>query len=235
MNSTNAIHKHSYLFFCLIPVFAVIGFWPTYFAGAIRPISVLDHAHGLAMFGWCAMLITQALLIRNGARSTHRAVGKISYLLVPFIILSTLALANERINQRGLNMEGHYILMLQITMLSQFVIFYALAIKNRKRPDVHARYMICTALPMLDPIFARVLIFNFLTPETLPLSQYFTYALTDLILVALVFMDWRSSKRKDVFLPMLGVLVVTQLPTFFVVGTPVWAAFAAWYAGLPIS
>jgi len=235
MNSTAAIHRYSFLFFILIPFFAVWGFWQTYFTGSIRPISGWDHAHGIAMFGWCLMLIVQSFLIRKGARSIHRASGRFSYALVPFIALSTAVLANQQLNARGLTFEGLYVLMLQVTILAQFLIFYSMAIWNRKRSDVHARYMICTALPLIDPIFARILIFNFLPGDYVSVAQYFTYALTDLILIALIVWDWRSSRRRDVFLPMLVVLVALQLPTFLLVGSPAWSAFAEWYIQLPIS
>ena len=71
--------------------------------------------------------------------------------------------------------------------------------------------------------------------EAAAMAQIFTFALTDLILVALIVWDWRTSKRKDVFLPMLFVLLVLQLPVFFFVGSPTWGAFAEWYMQLPIS
>lgn len=235
MNNTVAIHKHSYLFFALIPLFAVWGFWQTYFAGTVRPLSIYDHAHGIAMFGWCLMLIAQALLIRLKRRDLHRALGKFSYLLVPFIALSTLALANFQVNARGLSYVGLYILMLQLTILVQFLVFYGLAIRNRKRSDIHARYMICTALPLIDPIFARILMFNGLPAEYESIAQFLTYGLTDLVLVALIVWDWRSMRRRDVFLPMLPVLVALQLPIFLFVGSPAWLAFAGWYMALPIS
>ena len=95
--------------------------------------------------------------------------------------------------------------------------------------------MVCTALPMIDPIFARILMFNFLPAESAAMAQILTFALTDLILIALIVWDWRTSKRKDVFLPMLFVLLVLQLPVFFFVGSPTWGAFAEWFMQLPIS
>ena len=235
MSLTPAIFRNSFLFFVAIPLFAMWGFWPTYFTGQIRPMTGFDHAHGMAMFGWCFMLIIQSFLIRTSRRDLHRKIGKLSYALVPFIVLSTLLLANKQLNARGLTGEGLYVLMLQITILVQFIIFYGLAIKNRKRSDVHARFMVCTALPMIDPIFARILMFNFLPAESAAMAQILTFALTDLILIALIVWDWRTSKRKDVFLPMLFVLLVLQLPVFFFVGSPTWGAFAEWFMQLPIS
>jgi hypothetical protein len=235
MRVTRSLSNNSFYFFLLIPAFAVWGFWQTYFVQIIRPISSLDHVHGLAMFGWCFMLIAQSFLIRKNKRDLHRAIGKLSYALVPVIVISTIMLANFQLNARGLTLEGKYVLMLQLTILIQFAVFYSLAIKNRKRADVHARYMVCTALPLLDPIFARVLMFNFLGAEYASNAQLYTFALTDLILVALVAWDWKSSNRKDVFLPMLFVLVALQLPVFFGVMTPAWQAFSGWYLQLPLS
>lgn len=181
------------------------------------------------------MLIAQSFFIRQSRRGLHRAVGKFSYVLVPWIAISTMMLANHQLNNRGVTGEGVYVLMLQLSILVQFLGFYSLAIVNRKRPDVHARYMVCTALPLLDPIFARVLMFNFLTPEQIPLAHFYTYPLTALVLVALVVWDWRSSNRRDVFFPMLFVLVALQLPTFLVTGTAAWQSFAAWFMRLPLS
>jgi hypothetical protein len=235
MSVTRALHRNSVFFFILLPVFAVWGFWPTYFAQAIRPITIIDHAHGIAMFGWCAMLIAQAWLIRSRRRNVHRALGTFSYVLVPIIAISTLMLANQQINARGLTFQGLYILMLQISILPQFLIFYALAIRNRKRSDVHARWMVCTALPMIDPIFARIFLFNVLSPEQAPMAQVFTYLMTDLVAIALLTWDWRREQRRDVFLPALIVLVILQLPTFTLVGSAGWAAFAEWFAGLALS
>lgn len=234
MSNNAALFRNSLPFFVLIPLFAVWGFWPTYFAQVVRPISWIDHAHGIAMFGWCAMLILQSYLIRSGNRRVHRATGKISYALMPVIVVSTLMLANQQINARGLTGQGLYILMLQITILPQLVIFYTLAIINRKSSDVHARYMICTALPLIDPIFARIM-FQVLPTEQMWLTQYITFGLTDLVLIGLITWDWRAGRRHDVFLPMLFVLLVLQLPVFTAVSSDAWANFANWFMRLPLS
>ncbi len=45
------------------------------------------------MLAWFGMLITQPFLIRAGRRTQHRALGKVSYVLVPLIALATISLA----------------------------------------------------------------------------------------------------------------------------------------------
>lgn len=236
MSLTSAIFRNSVFFFLLIPLFAIWGFWVTYFTRPPETLSAYDHVHGAAMFGWCLMLIVQSVLIRTNRREVHRFVGRLSYLLAPLIVVSTVMLANYRLNVRGLTDEGMYILSLQVFILIQFVFCYALAMKNRKRPDVHARFMVCTAFTLLDPIFARLLGVHFIPVEfTTGIIQYITFGFIDLLLVLLVIWDWRSQRRRDVFLPVLILFAATQLPVFFVLQSPAWAAFANWYMQLPLS
>ena len=173
--------------------------------------------------------------IRRGERRVHRLVGKASYVVVAAITVSSLALANQQLNLRGVTGPGKYILMLQVLILAQFLVFYALAIWNRKRSDKHARYMICTALPLIDPIFARILMAYILTPDGFWMIQYLTFGLTNLILLALVAWDWHASRRTDVFLPMLAVIVVLQIPVLLMTDLPAWHAFSSWFIALPIS
>ena len=236
MNLTQAIFRNSVFFFVLIPVFAVWGFWVTYFTRPSGTVAPWEHMHGFAMFAWCAMLIAQSFLIRTNKRDLHRTIGKFSYLLAPFIVISSIYLAQFRLEMRGLTDEGLYVLNLQISILIQFAVCYVLAMVNRKRPDVHARFMVCTALTMLDPIFARVLLVNFMGPEQLVTgaAQLYTYSLINLILVCLAIWDWKSQSRKDVFLPMLALFVLTQIPTLFVIESAAWRAFADWFLNLPL-
>ena len=236
MNFTQSIFRNSWLFFVLILASAFWGFWVTYFTRPDGTVSGWEHLHGAAMFGWCAMLIVQASLIRTHRRSLHRATGKISVVLVPLIIYSTLWLANFRLNQRALSDEGVYVLGLQLFLLLLFMIFYVQAMRHRARSDVHARWMICTSLTLLDPIFARVIGVNFIpAPLETMVAQYITFAMVDLILLALILRDLKTPSRKDVFLPALVMFVLAQAAMLLLWKTQAWSNFATWYAGLPMT
>ena len=111
-----------------------------------------------------------------------------------------------------------------------------MAMRNRKQADVHARWMICTAFTLLDPIFARIIAVNFIhVPFETGIIQYITYAGIDRVVIMLVLKDWKSQQRRDVFLPALILMVAAQLPAFFTVRSPAWEAFATWFMGLPLS
>ena len=238
MNLTQAIHRNSVFWFAALIGFALWGFWATYFTA--DSLLTMDHIHGIAMFAWCLLLVLQAWLIRAGERSIHRLTGQLSYLLMPLIALSTLLLAHDKLNMRGLEAIGPLLFGLQLFLLIQFLVIYGLAIANRRTPDVHARYMVGTVFPMLDPIFNRIL--------SIPLAVYFP-ALPDqaifitfggilLILSVLAWIDRKAGYPRPVFLYMLGIVFVTQLAILAPLLSPAYAAWwksvAGWYLALPL-
>jgi len=236
MSFNQSIFRNSVFFLALIPLFAVWGFWVTYFTRPPGTYNAWEHIHGVAMFAWAIMLVSQSFFIRTNLRSLHRVLGKISFLLAPLIIVSTVFLANYKLNVRQLNNEGLYIFGLQFFIISLFACFYAMAIARRKKPDVHARWMICTAFTMLDPIFARIIAVNFYqVPFKTGVIQWMTFAFIDVIVILLVFKDWKSNGRRDVFLPALAMLVLAQIAMLTVWDTAPWKAFASWFAALPLT
>ena len=109
---------------------------------------------------------------------------------------------------------------------------YAQAIRHRGSAAVHARYMICTALTLVDPIVARLLYIGLgIEP---PYMQLITYALVDAILLYLWRRDLRHGNGIQVFPGMLALFVLAEVPTFVLPGTAAWQAFANAYASLPL-
>lgn len=236
MSFTRTLFDRSVFFLALIPLFALWGFWVTYFTRPPGTIAVYEHLHGVAMFAWLLLLGLQSFLIRTNRRPVHRQTGKLAYVLGPWIVVSTIVLANYRLNARGLTPEGLYVFGLQFFILIQYTVCLVMALRHRKQPAVHARWMICTAFSMLDPIFARIIGINFLqVPLESGMIQLITYGFTDLIVIALALRDWQAERRRDVFLPMLLLLLLTQLPTLFVLKLPAWTAFADWFMRLPLT
>jgi len=100
------------------------------------------HFHAITMMLWVGMLITQAFLIRFKKRLLHRFIGKLSYGLVPVLIISLILLAHSRIviGEDGILPTRLYTLFLQLSLLAIFVIAYGLAIVNRQ----HLHFMLAT-------------------------------------------------------------------------------------------
>jgi hypothetical protein len=220
-------------YLALFVPFAIAGFWLTYFSRILSESSPRVHLHGLAMSGWLAMLIGQAYFIRINHRVIHRAIGKVSYVFVPVLSYSICSMAHYRLvmSQADFSPAVLYFLSVQLALLAMFLVAYGMAIANRCRPMIHARYMMCTALTLIDPIGARLL-FNH-AGISFPLGQVLTYGLTDALLIFLALRDRRVGLRPEPFLVMLVVFVALETPTFFVYHQPWWHAFAAWVATFP--
>jgi hypothetical protein len=226
--------RNGVYFFAALGLFAIAGFWPSYVSRVHQETNLHVHLHGVAMALWCLMLITQGYLIRSDYRPAHRLVGTFSFILVPLIVFSTLSLAHFRVQEAGKDpsTELLYFLYVQLSLLVVFVVAYVLAIANRRTPSIHSGYMVCTALTLVDPVFARLLNNHFgVTP---PLMQLLTYAFIDLILLWLIVWGRRQPRPVTLFPAMLAVFVAAQIPTFFLFKTPAWHAFATWYGSLPI-
>jgi uncharacterized membrane protein len=228
---TARLYRRSVFYIAGLFLLAIPAFWPTYLNPPKVEADWHVHVHGIAMFLWFALLITQSSLIRSNNRALHRQIGKLSYALVPVIVASTFLLANYRMRQ-GLNEELLYFFYLQVALMAVFVFAYSLAIRQRRSPAMHARYMVCTALAVLDPIVARIL-FNGLGTDY-PYAQLATFGIVDAILLWLMLRDRREGNGLEVFPTMLGAFVAIQVPTFFLYKTPAWRAFTEGFAALPL-
>lgn len=224
-------YRNTAPFFALLVALAVPAFWPSYLRAEKAEADFHVHLHGIAMLLWGVMLIAQPWLIRIGRWKLHRKLGKASYVLAPLVVVSTLLLARYRLTQ-PYPADQLYFLYVQLGLTAVFTVAYAQAIRHRKSPAVHARYMVCTALAMFDPIMARIVYNHF--GIDYPFMQMLTWLMIDAILLYLWKRDVDSGSGIRVFPGMLAAFALMQVPTFFLYKTAAWAGFAKWYAALPL-
>ena len=224
--------RNAVFFFAAFLLAAIVGFCPTYFSRMEAMASWRVHAHGALLFAWCFLLIAQAWLIRDRRGATHRALGKVSFVLAPLIVVSSLLVEHGTLVRAAgkYDTETLYFAYVIVALMAVFVVAYGLAIVHRRTPALHMRYMMCTPLVMFDPVLARILDVRF--GIGFGTGQMITYACVDAILLWLCYLDRNTSYR--VFHKMLAVFVLAQLPTFFIYKTAWWAGLVAWVAGLPM-
>ena len=219
-------------FFGALLLLAIPAFWLTYFFPPRYEADWHVHVHGVALFAWASLLIVQPWLIGAGRYRVHRQLGKAAYVLAPVIVVSTVLLARYRMHQATPDFGQLYFLWLQASLMVIFAIASFQAIRLRRTPGLHARYMVCTGLAMVDPIVARVLFFY--AGGDIPWTQIVTYLLIDAILLALWLADRRAGNGIRVFPAMLALFVVLELPTFFLPQTAAWQSFGSWFGALPL-
>jgi len=222
----------SWKYFAGFLLLALLAFWPTYLSQP-RASSPYTHFHAATAAAWMLLLVAQSWAIGARRVGQHKAFGKASYALAPLVLVSMLLLAHSRI--QGLPGEAYaiqtYILYLQVSLAVLFGLSYGLAIWNRRSVALHSRFMICTALTLVDPVVIRLVFWLDPTPEWN--YQWLTFGLTYLVLVILIWLERGNRAGRAVFPAMLAVFILAQMPALLGwTEGPLWQGFARWFAAL---
>jgi len=222
-------------FFVGLLLLAVVAFWPTYLSrlGASTPYT---HLHAFTATLWIVLLIAQPAAVRSGNLAWHRTLGQLAYGLAPLLVLTVVLLAHSDI----VGLEGRafvdqsYLLYLRISLAGLFSLTAGLALITRRTTALHARFMVCTAFPLIDPVLSRMM--RWIEPNPTWNYQWFTFALTDLVILAAVWWDRGNHRGRWVFPAILPLFVLTQLPALWgLTETSVWQLLSRWFAALPLT
>lgn len=208
------------------------GFWKTYFS-RLGLADLVTHLHAVFMGAWMVMLIVQPWLVRTRRMALHRQVGQISYGLMPGVLLSALWLSQLRMAAAPPQMFGLQSMLLYLGMAAtvMMAVFWGLAIRHRRDPALHARYMVGTALVLIDPAMARLMLA--LLPEGARFNpSWGGYGLTFAILALLMWSERNATHGRGVFRFITAVLAVNFVLMHVVPGTQPWQEFARWWGAL---
>jgi hypothetical protein len=200
-----------YFMLLLIPlVFA--GFYKTYIVqipNFSENINSFIHIHASIATIWISMLITQLFLILNKKIALHRTIGKLSYIVFPLLILSFVP-QMMRLSQSE-NPENLFYPLADCILL---IVFYSMAIYNKKVRSTHMRYMIATAIVFLGPTIGRI------GPILLGWSGIFTqnvqYGIIYLILLSLILYDNTNGKKFAPYLVAVSCFAIHQVVFYLV-------------------
>ncbi|HTJ51575.1 MAG TPA: hypothetical protein VL443_19080 [Cyclobacteriaceae bacterium] len=239
--SYNLYANLGYWFLSLV-ILVLVGFYPTYFSIFFTPMPSITHIHFALMTVWITMLIIQPFLIKYKKLAAHRMIGKVSYVLVPFVMIFTyLMMRHGYLNYVNrvsrLLVEGHLQYSgneirrqaakaygLPFFYLLWLGLFYLLAIINKKRSSVHARYMMAAALTILGPTIDRIVSVGFKI-ETLFYIPAFV--LIDTILLSLSLKDRAQQVNTNALWICLSIYTVCQVIYLVVQDASWWGYFMA--------
>lgn len=148
----------------VLAVIAVIaaGFWPSYFA-KWSSVPWQFHAHGVAASIWVLMVLAQSWTVHKAQLPLHRAVGKSSLLLFPFLIGGLAAIID--LTGKGfvagdspfrVTFGGQFLVGLALAIAAYVVLYYR-ALKFRRKVWLHSGYMLATPLILFESPFSRVM------------------------------------------------------------------------------
>lgn len=196
-----------FVFLLLIPI-GVIGFYKSYIIRSPDINVKIDgyiHLHAIVSSVWIGLLISQPLLIRYKKYSTHRLFGKISYIVFPLLILTFVPLIAR-------NFDGIASVINPVFDAGLLLLFYTLAVKNKKNIAYHMRYMIAITLIFIGPTLARIL-FHW-TDISGFWGTMITWGSINLILVGLIFWDKTNHREYKPYLVALSGFFVYLVALF---------------------
>jgi hypothetical protein len=219
------------------------AFAPTYWlqlpAGTFIGSRLL-HLHGALFFAWTVLLLSQTALAAGGRLQNHRAWGLAGIALASAMVFTGIAAAIGTLNlglSEGYGDRSRAFLIIPVTAIGLFAGFFATAIANINRPEVHKRLMILATASLLQAAMGRVF-FVLITgggpglrpglgpPPPLAIGLA-PSLIGELLIVAGIIYDWKTRGRPHPAW-LIGAAVITTviLVRGPVSGTQTWLAVA---------
>ena len=189
-------------------------------------LSALVRVHGLVMFGWIALFVTQTVLVARHRIDWHRRLGILGAMLAAVIVIADTATV---IN--ALRLGGHHLppgvpiplfMAFSFFDLLTFAILVSSAIALRRMSAWHKRLMLLATILVLDAALARFI------------SAYTSWRLDPsiardgLILFCVAIDTWRYRRLHPAFVGGGFLGFVTEPFAQWVAALPIWARFCAW-------
>jgi hypothetical protein len=192
------------------------------------------HFHGISMLLWLTLLIVQPWLIRTGKKRLHRLFGRASLLLIPVLVVSGTVIVFEDFSHNypdPYEADALGVLFVGFGFLVPLLLFYSLAIINRKNVHLHARYMLATSVFLIIPGFFR-LYMMLLQPDEFGGPFFYSMLAVSIIPIALLVNDKIKGKIYPPFIYLAIAWAINLAGFKFVHHLDSWHSFATWSLAL---
>jgi hypothetical protein len=220
--------RNFFLTMTLLALAVVIGgFAPTYYLKlwfGTPELKLSVHVHSLLATAWCALLVTQTVLIRKGRYDWHRILGMSGLAIAALMVITGYLVIFGKPRPTVASRAFIFTPMLGLLLFSVFV---ATAVHYRRDAAMHKRLMYLSLLFIAGAAMARLIRhFGDFPVMDLHLHHYAVYAVLFLPLIVYDLVRLRKLHRATV----AGIAVHALMhPLHFLVAfTPTWQRFADW-------
>jgi hypothetical protein len=242
MQKNYSLYHNLGYWFILLGILAFIAFYASYISVIFQSTIPVFHIHFTLMSLWILMLIAQPFLIKYKKISAHRLLGKISYVLVPLVLLSAFLVIRfsyyrdlDQLHKdvtQGLSHFSESQILQQVAewkglpfiWFFWFILFYSLAVINRRKSAVHARFMLATALSLLGPIIDRI-VFKIGNLTEHIRFELIAFLIADVVLSILLWNDYIKKRPTKTLRNALLIYTIGQALYFTIPGTNAWKYF----------
>lgn len=240
MNFDSPHVRWSPYFYSALTLLAAIAFWPGYLTVPKLEISGWTHFHAATGTLWIALLIVQPWAIKSHRRSLHVLLGRASFFLAPLVLVGFVGLAHASMQSGSPQQQAldAYFFYIRLVLVAIFVGSYVLGAIHRTEPEAHSRYMLCTGLPLIDPVVHRIA--QRLMGGADLNYQMLTFGIPCAILAILFFAAKHTTSGRRAMSVVFAAFVVGGLPlafNFYTWGKPwtLWKEFSKAFAALPLT
>jgi len=231
------LYRNASFYLLVLAIAVVAGFWPSYFGIPAAETRLSLHTHAITMSLWLCLLITQPWLIRTGRREWHRRLGKASYALFPFILVTGLIVTFQNMQntyEGTLDPDNLGIFFIGFMHVAILGFFYAMALLNKKNVQLHARYMIATSLALVTPGFSRIFYYYF-TGNGIPAPDFYsTMLIASVLPIALIGYDKMRGRIYPPFIYLAIAWAINLIGYKLLPTLNWWQQFAMWSLELNI-
>ena len=234
--------RDRYFYTCVGAVFLlliVIGFQHYIFGGklvdgtAIPPVMLAAIvAHSSAVFAWFLLFFVQGLLIATKSRGVHMKLGWGGVAIAAAIAVTGpyAAIWETRFTPFPVfEWPAHPFLLVMLTEIALFAIFFTIGVLNRKRPRVHRPMMLLASLSLISGATGRIPLVNSIFGMHEWMALFGPVAALGLIFLLVRWALTRSLERE--FAVGYAVLVGATLAASHLSFTHAWASLAAILVG----
>ena len=215
-------YSNAYLWMIAVLVITIIGFIPGYF-NKLHKTDIWHHIHGISATLWLILLIVQPALYRFNNIKLHRKIGRFSAFLALSVVIGGFMMMKIMMQSKGkygVDDIEYYIGIFDAAMLMPFILFFILGLTFRRKIQLHARYMMCTAIfPLVAPTSRMLPSFGITSWEGFMTGSLI---INEVIFIALIINDIINGKFRLPYLLALIVTVSFHIASYFVPQMQFW-------------
>ncbi len=218
------------------------AFMPSYYA-ILPDAPWVHHLHGMTATLWIVLLMTQNWTAHHRKWKLHAWSGMASLALVPIFTVGGLLVTQHTLLRSSpfKDMFGTALSVADLIVSVAFVGLYVLALRHRRTPDLHARYMLGTVILLAAPSLSRFFgnyVPGFLIRSMEDLPKFgaaldASFLITATFCIVLILRDYLNRKP---IMPFTVVLIATLIMAlgYYTVGySELYAPISTWFAALP--
>lgn len=150
----------------IVIFFSLAGFFPSYigYFPDYGNFKWTIHIHFATFCCWFLLIVIQPILIRKKKFELHKKLGKLSYILMPVLVITILLLRFGKLDEElkdSVELASFNTFLTFADIISLFG-YYLIAVLNSKNLRWHVAFILATTLVAFNPGLARLL--NWIAP-----------------------------------------------------------------------